>query len=169
MKFLIIYICMLSSAFAMDFPNNENIIVHKKVKKYDGLTFLDQNNEQINLNEFQGKLILLNFWASWCAPCKKEMPSLDRLQSNNFLNNIKIFPINVGRDTTEKAESFFKELKIQNLDIYFDSPNTLAKEFSLRGIPTTILINKKGEEFARILGSIDFDEKKFIDWLSSYN
>ena len=160
---------MLSSAFAMDFPNNENIIVHKKVKKYDGLTFLDQNNEQINLNEFQGKLILLNFWASWCAPCKKEMPSLDRLQSNNILNNIKIFPINVGRDTTEKAESFFKELKIQNLDIYFDSPNTLAKEFSLRGIPTTILINKKGEEFARILGSIDFDEKKFIDWLSSYN
>ena len=97
------------------------------------------------------------------------MPSLDRLQSNDILNNIKIFPINVGRDTTEKAERFFKELKIQNLDIYFDSPNTLAKEFSLRGIPTTILINKKGEEFARILGSIDFDEKKFIDWLSSYN
>ena len=160
---------MLSSAFAMDFPNNENITVHKKVKKYDGLTFLDQNNEQINLDEFQGKLILLNFWASWCAPCKKEMPSLDRLQSNDILNNIKIFPINVGRDTTEKAERFFKELKIQNLDIYFDSPNTLAKEFSLRGIPTTILINKKGEEFARILGSIDFDEKKFIDWLSSYN
>ena len=160
---------MLSSAFAMDFPNNENIIVHKKVKKYDGLTFLDQNNEQINLDEFQGKLILLNFWASWCAPCKKEMPSLDRLQSNDILNNIKIFPINVGRDTTEKAERFFKELKIQNLDIYFDSPNTLAKEFSLRGIPTTILINKKGKEFARILGSIDFDEKKFIDWLSSYN
>ena len=160
---------MLSSAFAMDFPNNENIIVHKKVKKYDGLTFLNQNNEQIKLDEFQGKLILLNFWASWCAPCKKEMPSLDRLQSNDILNNIKIFPINVGRDTTEKAESFFKELKIQNLDIYFDSPNTLAKEFSLRGIPTTILINKKGEEFARILGSIDFDEKKFIDWLSSYN
>ena len=160
---------MLSSAFAMDFPNNENITVHKKVKKYDGLTFLDHNNEQINLDEFQGKLILLNFWASWCAPCKKEMPSLDRLQSNDILNNIKIFPINVGRDTTEKAERFFKELKIQNLDIYFDSPNTLAKEFSLRGIPTTILINKKGEEFARILGSIDFDEKKFIDWLSSYN
>ena len=160
---------MLSSAFAMDFPNNENITVHKKVKKYDGLTFLDLNNEQINLDEFQGKLILLNFWASWCAPCKKEMPSLDRLQSNNILNNIKIFPINVGRDTTEKAERFFRELKIQNLDIYFDSPNTLTKEFSLRGIPTTILINKKGEEFARILGSIDFDEKKFIDWLSSYN
>ena len=160
---------MLSSAFAMDFPNNENITVHKKVKKYDGLTFLDLNNEQINLDEFQGKLILLNFWASWCAPCKKEMPSLDRLQSNNILNNIKIFPINVGRDTTEKAERFFKELKIQNLDIYFDSPTTLAKEFSLRGIPTTILINKRGEEFARILGSIDFDEKKFIDWLSSYN
>ena len=58
---------------------------------------------------------------------------------------------------------------IKNLRIYFDSPITLAKKFRLRGIPTTILINKNGEEFARIIGSIDFDDRKFIEWLANYN
>ena len=97
------------------------------------------------------------------------MPSLDLLQSNKNLKNLKIFPINVGKDNIEKASKFFKDLKIKNLDVYFDSPVTLAKKFSLRGIPTTILLNKDGLEFARIVGSIDFEDKKFIKWLSEYN
>ena len=63
----------------------------------------------------------------------------------------------------------FKDLNIKNLNIYFDSSITLAKKFSLRGVPTTILFNKKGEEFARIIGSIDFKDKKFINWLKDYN
>ena len=69
----------------------------------------------------------------------------------------------------KKLQSFFKDLKIKNLDVYFDSPVTLAKKFSLRGIPTSILLNKDGLEFARIVGSIDFEDKKFIKWLSEYN
>ena len=85
------------------------------------------------------------------------------------MNNLKIFPINVGQDNIEKASSFFTDLKIKNLNIYFDSPTTLAKKFSLRGIPTTILFNKEGFEFARIMGSINFEDRKFIEWLSSYN
>ena len=72
-------------------------------------------------------------------------------------------------DNAENSLKFFKDLKIQNLGIYFDSPVTLAKKFGLRGIPTTILFNKEGLEFARIVGSIDFEDKKFIDWLSNYN
>ena len=114
-------------------------------------------------------MILLNFWATWCAPCKKEMPSLDILQNHNSLDNLKIFPINVGQDDVKKALGFYKDLKIKNLELYFDSPITLAKKFKLRGIPTSILINKEGYEFARIIGSIDFEDQKFIDWLSSYN
>ncbi len=97
------------------------------------------------------------------------MPSLDALLNNDRLNNLKIFPINVGKDNLEKSESFFKDLDIKNLEIYFDSPSTLAKKLSLRGIPTSIILNKEGEEFARIIGSIDFEDKKFIDWLSIYN
>ena len=65
----------------------------------------------------------------------------------------------------KKALNFFKDLKIKNLELYFDSPITLAKKFRLRGIPTSILFNKNGEEFARIIGSIDFEDEKFIEWL----
>ena len=64
---------------------------------------------------------------------------------------------------------FLKNLDIQNLDIYIDAPITLAKKFTLRGVPTTILFNKNGKEFARILGSIDFNNEKFINWLKAYN
>ena len=97
------------------------------------------------------------------------MPSLDLLLLNETLDNLKIFPINIGQDDLEKASKFFKDLKIENLDLYFDYSISLAKKFNLRGIPTSILINKDGLEFARIIGSIDFEDKMFIDWLSNYN
>ena len=80
-----------------------------------------------------------------------------------------IFPINIGQENIMKSQVFFKELNIENLSIYIDPSVKLAKEFSLRGIPTTILINKEGKEFARIIGSIDFDDLKFIEWLKKYN
>ncbi len=169
MRFLIILIFLVSNSFANEEVYIKNLIISENLKKYDGLTFIDTKNKQINLNDYKGNLVLLNFWAIWCAPCKEEMPSLDKLQKNQKLNNLKIFPINVGRDDVKKASRFFKDLNIQNLDLYFDSQITLAKNFSLRGIPTSILINKNGEEFARIIGSIDFGDQKFIDWLSDYN
>ena len=169
MRFLIVFIFLMSNSFANENIDIENLVINKELKKYDSLTFLDDKNSKLNINDYKGKLILLNFWASWCAPCKKEMPSLDLLQENENLNNLRIFPINVGQDNIEKASKFFKDLDIKNLRIYFDSPITLAKKFRLRGIPTTILINKSGEEFARIIGSIDFEDKKFINWLSKYN
>ena len=97
------------------------------------------------------------------------MPSLDNLQNNIDLSNLKIFPINIGQENLAKSELFFKKLNIENLDIYLDPPITLAKKFSLRGVPTTIFFNKEGKEFARVIGSIDFDNKEFINWLKSYN
>ena len=169
MRFLIIFIFLISNSFADEVNDIKNLVINKELKKYDGLTFIDDKNSQFNLSDYQGKLILLNFWATWCAPCKKEMPSLDLLQINKNLKNLKIFPINVGQENTEKASKFFEDLEIKNLKLYFDSPITLAKKFGLRGIPTSILINKDGLEFARIIGSIDFKDTKFIEWLTNYN
>ena len=73
------------------------------------------------------------------------------------------------KDNLKKALEFFEDLEIKNLNIYFDHPSTLAKTFSLRGVPTSILFNKDGYEFARIIGSIDFNDKNFIKWLAAYN
>ena len=169
MRFLILFIFLMSSAFANEQSNIKNLVINKELKKYEDLTFLDANKELLNLNNYKGNLILINFWATWCAPCKEEMPSLDKLIDNKKLDNLKIFPINVGQDNLEKSKNFFNDLKIENLNIYFDSKITLAKKFSLRGIPTSILFNKDGMEFARIIGSIDFEDEKFINWLSNYN
>ena len=169
MRFLTIFIFLMLSSFSLEASEIKNLIIYEEPKKYNNLSFLDDKNNELKLNSFKGNVILLNFWATWCAPCKEEMPSLDLLQENNELNNLKIFPINIGKDNIKKASSFFNNLKIRNLNLYFDNPETLAKKLSLRGIPTTILFNKKGDEFARIVGSIDFSDQKFLDWLRQYN
>ena len=78
-------------------------------------------------------------------------------------------PINIGRDSIEKSMNFYKKLKIKNLKIYFDKDVELANKFLLRGLPTTVFINKKGEEFARIVGFVNFDDKKIIKWLQKYD
>ena len=170
-KFLLVIFYLLSTVIShsTEQPNFKNLIVYSEVKKLKNIEFKNKFNEIIKLNDYRGKLVILNFWATWCAPCRKEMPYLDKLQSINKLENLKIFPINVGKEKIEKAEKFFLELKIKNLDIYFDDSIKLANLFSLRGIPTSVIINKNGEEFARIMGTIDFTDKKFVEWLRKYN
>jgi len=171
MKLLIIFIYLVTINFSYAFEKLDlkNLVLIENPKSYEDVTFMDINQKNVDLDDFKGKLIILNFWATWCAPCKEEMPSLDSLQSNTKLNNLKIFPINIGQEDESKSKSFFKELNIKNLDIYIDAPVTLAKKFSLRGVPTSILFNKEGKEFARIIGSIDFTNEEFINWLKFYN
>tara|TARA_B110000027_G_C16040502_1_gene265157 strand:- start:436 stop:951 length:516 start_codon:yes stop_codon:yes gene_type:complete len=171
MKLLIIFIYLITINFsyALEKPNIKNLVLIKNPKIYKDVIFKDINQKDVDLDDFKGKLLILNFWATWCAPCKEEMPSLDDLQSNSNFNNLKVFPINIGQEEASKSKNFFEELSIKNLDIYIDAPITLAKKFSLRGVPTTILFNKQGKEFARIIGSIDFNNEEFINWLKIYN
>ncbi|MDA8559661.1 TlpA family protein disulfide reductase [Candidatus Pelagibacter sp.] len=169
MRFLVIFIFLISHAIADDFPKIKNLVLNKDFKAYENITFLDADKKIVNLSDYKENLVLLNFWATWCAPCKEEMPSLDGLKLMPELNNIEIFPINIGKDSLKKSDQFFKDLNIKNLNIYFDNPKTLAKDFGLRGVPTTILFNKEGKEFARVIGSIDFLDKEFIEWIKNYN
>ena len=169
MRLLIIFIFFISSALANDVSDIKNIVINKELKTYNNLTFLDSKNNEMTLDSFKGKLVMMNFWATWCAPCKEEMPSLDSLKNNSNFKNLEVLPINVGRESLEKSQQFYDELNIKNLMIYFDNPNTLAKKLYLRGIPTTIIFNKEGKEFARIIGSLDFNDVKFIKWLASYD
>ena len=145
-------------------PPFKNMLVLKNPKLYKQITFEDYDGNFINLNNFNNKIYILNFWATWCAPCKEEMPSLDKLQGSQ---DVKIFPINVEKHDKYKSQIFFKNLKIKNLSIYFDSNVKLANLFRLTGVPTTIILNKNKNEIARILGPIDFTDQKFINWLNT--
>ena len=91
------------------------------------------------------------------------MPSLSKLKKK--LLKIDIIPINIGGESFKKSEKFYKELNIKNLNNFNGEITKLSKVFRLRGLPTTVLINKNGEEFARIIGSIDFEDKDFLTWL----
>mgnify|MGYP006090548079 CR=1 FL=1 len=169
MRFLILFTFLITNVFANDVSEIKNIVIHKDPKIHDNVIFLDKKDQKINIKSFDENLIILNFWATWCEPCKEEMPSLDMLQANPKLINLKVFAINIGKENKQKVKEFFDNLNIKNLEPYFDPPITLAKILSLRGVPTSILIDKNGQEFARIIGSIDFNDIKFIDWLKTYN
>ncbi len=170
LKFILIFIYLISSSssYATQELNLKNLVIHKDPKKLEKINFQNIDNKTINIDKFKNSLIIINFWATWCVPCIEEMPSLDRLQVNTIFNNLQIIPINVGRDSVEKSKNFYKELKINNLKIYFDKDAKLANQFLLRGLPTTIFVNKNGEEFARIIGFVNFDDKKIIQWLKKY-
>ena len=171
-KFLIFFFCF--SIFLSIAQTNEDVPLNNKAineipKPISSLIFEDFLGNEINLKDYHGKLVIINFWATWCAPCKKEMPSLDNLNKDSNFKNLRVFPVNVGKDNALKTKNFFNDLNIQNLEIFFDPNLNLVNEFKLRGVPTTILINKKGEEFARIIGEVNFQDKKFSKWLLKYD
>ena len=171
-KFFIFFFCfsIYSSISQADevVPLN-NLVISEIPKPISPIIFKDFSGNELNLKNYHGKLIIINFWATWCAPCKKEMPSLDRLYQNNNFKNLEILAINVEESNIQKVKNFFVDLDIKKLKIFFDYNLNLVNAFKLRGVPTTILINKKGEEFARIIGEVNFQNKKFVRWLLKYD
>ena len=170
LNYLVIITYLISSSFAysIDLPDIKNIIIHKEKKKINYVKFFNSKSKQVSLNDFNSNLVIINFWATWCAPCKEEMPHLDRLKSKLEFKNIEIIPINIADEELRKSKEFFEDLNINNLEIFYGSSLDLAKEFKLRGIPTTIFIDKEGYEFARVIGFIDFENKAFLDWLTNH-
>ena len=151
-----------------DVPLN-NIVQYESPKPISSLIFEDFLGNEVNINNYHGKLIIINFWATWCVPCKEEMLSLDKLYQDNNFKNLVAFAVNMEQPNRLKSKKFFADLNIKKLEIFFDNNLNFVKEFKLRGVPTTVLINKKGEEFARIIGEVNFLDKKFLKWLSNYD
>tara|TARA_Y100000741_G_scaffold106017_1_gene79201 strand:+ start:982 stop:1506 length:525 start_codon:yes stop_codon:yes gene_type:complete len=168
LNYLVFFIYLISSggSYSIERPDIKNLIIHSEKKKIENVEFFNSKNKKVILKEYNSKAVIINFWATWCAPCKEEMPHLDQLKAK--FRNTEIIPINIADEDLIKSKEFFEELNINNLEIFYGSSLELSKKFKLRGIPTTILIDKEGYEFARIIGFIDFENKSFLDWLSKY-
>ena len=162
-----IYLISSSGSYSIERPDINNLLIHKEKKTIGKVEFYNSKKNKKSLDNYKQNLIIINFWATWCAPCKEEMPHLDKLVSKNKFKEIKVIPINIADEKLEKSKEFFKELNIKNLEIFYGSSLDLAKKFKLRGIPTTIFIDKEGYEFARVIGFIDFENKSFLNWLSN--
>ena len=161
---LIIFIILLVNvAVSKEKPPFKNILVLDEPKVYKEIIFQDREGNQIDLNLINTENVyILNFWATWCAPCKEEMPSLGKL---NEKDGIFVFPINLEEKNLKKVDKFYNDLNIKNLNSYFDEGLKLVKVFALRGVPTSIILNKNKEVIARISGSVDFEDREFISWL----
>ena len=145
---------------------SKNIVIHEKPQIIKELKFKDFNLQDVDLTNKKGKIMIINFWASWCLPCKREMPSLEKLSQN--YPEIRVFAVNMEKPSKLRAGDFFKSIGITSLDIYFDPDFKLVKTFKMRGLPTSILIDKNGKEFGRVVGEIDFNSEYFIQLLEKY-
>ena len=168
-KIILLYFISLSYSYSIEAPNIKNLIIYEKKQKIKFFDFLNEAGNKVNLKDFESELIILNFWATWCVPCREEMPSLSNLQKLKDEKKLKIIPINIGGENISKSKKFFDDLLIKELQVFVGDGAGIAKNLKLRGLPTTLFIDKDGYEFARIVGSIDFNSDEFLNWLNELN
>ncbi|MCY4445793.1 MAG: TlpA disulfide reductase family protein [Rhodobacteraceae bacterium] len=145
----------------------KSLIIHKDPQKIKPDSFLDPSQNEVHLDQFNGQVLVVNFWATWCAPCRKELPTLDRLQSHFNPEQVKIIVVHVGRTSAEVVSQFWQENQIQHIESYYDPKLKFSRSMSAIGLPTTVLITKEGEEFARLLGDIEWDQENVIQILEN--
>ncbi|MRX49121.1 redoxin domain-containing protein [Paracoccus sp. S-4012] len=118
--------------------------------------FLNAAGEERSLADWQGKVLLVNFWATWCAPCREEMPSLDALQQELGGDDFEVLTIASGRNPLPAIEKFYDENGIETLPILRDERQSLARAMGVLGLPVTVLIDREGHEVARLIGDADW-------------
>ena len=163
MRFLIILIFLIFNSFAIEASDIKNLVINKDLKKYKDLTFLDDQNNQIDLNDYKGNLILLNFWATWCAPCRVEMPSLDRLEDILGDESFQVIAIAVEKTDISKIAEFYQEEGIEHLKIFHDESTKSGLYAKATGLPFTLLINKEGKEVGRKNGPWEWDSEEILE------
>lgn len=144
-----------------------NIVLHEKPKNLPDLELINKKGNTIIFNDFSSKLTLINFWATWCAPCKKELPKLESLYQQISRSQVNIVLINIENIKYDKIEKFFNKLKVKNLVSHFDNKLKLTKELKLRGIPITLIVNSDGKEMGRIIGDLNFTNPFFVSWINA--
>jgi thiol-disulfide isomerase/thioredoxin len=109
------------------------------------------------LSDYRGKYVVLNFWATWCAPCREEMPSLDRLQADLGGEDFAVVTVATGRNPLPAIHKFFKEVGIKHLPILRDPTQQVARDMSVLGLPATMILDREGREIARLIGDAEWD------------
>jgi len=137
-------------------PKSGTVIWHETPKALPGTVFKDAADADRTLDKFTGKVLLVNFWATWCAPCVKEMPTLDALQAKMGGPDFEVLAISQDREGAKVAQPFAEKQGWKNLAFYVEKMGRFSRDANLRGLPTTLLIDKGGKEVARVEGEADW-------------
>lgn len=140
----------------------------RPAQSLSNLTFTDAQGKPASLTDFRGKTVLLNVWATWCAPCREEMPALDRLQLAMGSDRFEVVTLSIDRTGNEVVRPFFDEIGVKNLDVYLDPSMSTMATAGILGLPTTLLIDPDGAEVYRWVGPVEWDLPQTINALSLY-
>ncbi len=130
------------------------------------ISFEDSDGTPLTLADFEGKLILLNIWATWCGPCREEMPTLDALQAELGSDNFEVVALSIDRKGIEIVNEFYQEIGIEHLAPYIDKTGMASADLEAVGIPTTLLLDRQGKEIGRLVGEAEWDTQDMIDFLT---
>ena len=142
----------------------KKLAIHQEPKPVSDAAFTDWQGNTVTLADFEGRTILLNFWATWCAPCRKEMPSLDALQAELGSDQFEVVIVATGRNNPAGITKFFETHGITRLQSHLDPKSALARDMGVLGLPITLIIDASGHEIARLRGDADWhsDDAKAI-------
>lgn len=132
-------------------------IVHDPPQPPPELSFSDAQGNALSLADFRGRLVLMNVWATWCPPCLRELPSLDRLQGALGGDDFEVVALSIDREGASAAQAFFAETGIENLEVYSDRPAAALSDLRLLGLPTTLLLSEDGRVLGRFDGPAEWD------------
>ena len=150
----------MSAIEAMRAGDMRKLVFHAEPQPVSGSAFkLADDAGEGHLSDYQGKWVLLNFWATWCAPCRKEMPMLAELQTEFGGEMFEVVTLATGRNSPQGIVKFFKETGIDNLPRHQDPKQNVAKDMGIFGLPITVIINPNGNEVARLRGDADWSSE----------
>jgi len=132
------------------------------------LSFVDGNNRELSLDSFHGKVVLLNIWATWCVPCREEMPALDRLQAMLGGSDFTVLALSIDRGRINIIEDFYEEYELRSLAIYHDSTGGASFKLNVPGIPATFLINSEGKGLGAVVGPAEWDSPDIVKEIRSH-
>jgi thiol-disulfide isomerase/thioredoxin len=125
------------------------------------VAFTDTDGNPANLARFKGKPIVVNFWATWCAPCLKEMPSLERLQAR-LDGRLSILAISEDRAGAKVVSPFLANLGLEKVKVYLDPKSAVGRAFAVRGLPTSVVIDAEGRVVGRVEGGAEWDSAAML-------
>ena len=170
---LVTVFALFAILFAIDATTSQSakaplgFIVHSAPKAIANIQFQDGNGQKIQLADYRGKTILLNIWATWCGPCRKEMPTLDRLQETLGGKRFEVVALSVDRAGTRVVRKFYDEIGIKHLRIVIDPTMRIMRELRVIGLPMTYLISPSGKEIGRLIGPAEWDAAEMVVFLKS--
>jgi len=139
--------------------------MHETPRPLPAIGFEDAEGRSLTLADFRGKTVLLNIWATWCAPCRQEMPTLDALQAELGGAGFEVVPLSIDRAGPEVVREFYDEIGIQHLALYIDPSMQAASDLETMGLPTTLLIDGGGREVGRLVGPAEWDTREMVAFL----